>query len=120
MAIIHTTIPCKIRSKQWPWWTTCKSQPLARAASRTFYHDPPAELSMSAATAAYLDIYIGHREEHDKEEERYKKTREVLGKNAVIYGFPDEPEQLSVEQRETLKEVDVLLRSISLDVSSWC
>ena len=69
-----------------------------------------------AATTAYLDIYIGHREKHDKEEERYKKTREVLKKNAVIYGFPDEPEKLSVEQQETLKEVDVLLRSISLGI----
>ena len=71
-------------------------------------------------SAAYLDIYIGHQEEHDKEKTRYEKTVEVLKKNAVIYGFPDDPEQLSAEQRETLKEVDVLLRSTSLGVSSWC
>jgi hypothetical protein len=76
---------------------------------------------MSAtATTAYLDIFIGHREEHDRDEERYKKTKQVLKKNAAIYGFPNDPEQLSVEQQETLKEVDVLLRSISLDISSWC
>jgi len=76
---------------------------------------------MSAgATTAYLDICIGHREEHDKEEERYKKTKEVVKKNAVIYGFPDDPELLSAEQQETLKEVDVLLRFVSLDLSSWC
>lgn len=76
---------------------------------------------MSAnATTAYLDIYIGHREEHDKEEERYEKTKEVLKKNAVIYGFPGEPEQLSMEEQEILKEVAVLLRSISSDISSWC
>ena len=74
----------------------------------------------ASATAAYLDIYIGSREEHDKEEERYKKTKHVLKKNAVIYGFPDDPEQLSMEQRETLKEVDVLPRSVSLDVSYHC
>jgi len=74
----------------------------------------------ASATTAYLDIYIGNREEHKKEEERYKKTKEMVKKNAVIYGFPDDPEQLSVEQRETLKEVDVLLHSISLDISSWC
>ena len=79
------------------------------------------ESAMSAATTTvYLDIYIGHREEHDKEQERYKKTKEVLKKNAVIYGLPDEPGQLSLEQQETLKEVDVLLCSISLDISSWC
>ena len=75
---------------------------------------------MSAnTTTAYLDVCIGNREEHDKEEERYKKTKLVLKKNAVIYGFPDDPEQLSVEQQETLKEVDVLPRSISLSPSSW-
>ena len=75
----------------------------------------------ASATTAYLDIYIGNREEHDKEEERYKKTKEVLKRNAVIYGFPDDPEQLSVEQQESLKEVvDVLPHSVSLDISSWC
>jgi len=71
-------------------------------------------------SAAYLDICIGHQEEHDKEKVRYEKTVQVLKKNGVIYGFPDDPEQLSVEQRETLKEVDVLLRSTSLDIRSWC
>jgi len=76
---------------------------------------------MSAgATTAYLDIYIGNREEHDKEEERYKKTKRVLDKNAVIYGFPDDPEQLSVEQREILKDVDVLPHSLPLGVSYRC
>lgn len=68
----------------------------------------------------YLDIFIGDREAHDEEEARYEKTKRVLKKNAVIYGFPDDPEQLSVEQQETLKEVDVLPRSISLNISSWC
>ena len=67
----------------------------------------------ASATTVYLDIYIGNREEHDKEEERYKKTKRVLDKNVVIYGFPDDPEQLSVEQREILKDVDVLPRSPS-------
>ena len=71
-------------------------------------------------SAVYLDIYIGHREEHEKERTRYEKTVEALKKNAVIYGFPDDPEQLSAEQRESLGEVDVLLRSTSLDISSWC
>ena len=74
----------------------------------------------SNATTAYLDIWIGYQEEHDKEEERYKKTKQVLKKNAVIYGFSDDPEQLSMEQQEILREVDVLLRSISLDVLSRC
>ena len=66
------------------------------------------------SAAAYLDIYIGHQEEHDKEKERYEKTKQVLKKNAVIYGFPNDPEQLSVEQRETLREVEVMLHSSSL------
>jgi len=90
---------------------------LMRDNRMTFYHDLTTKLVMSAA---YLDIYIGHQEEHDKERGRYEKTVEVLGRSAVIYGLPDDPEWLSVEQRETLKEVDVLLRSISLDISSWC
>jgi len=74
----------------------------------------------ASAMAAYLDIYIGNREEHDKEEERYKKTKRVLENNAVIYGFPDDPEQLSVEQREILKDVDVLPPSLPFDLSYWC
>jgi hypothetical protein len=73
----------------------------------------------TSATTAYLDICIGYREEYDKEEERYKKTKEILKKNAIIYGFPEEPERLSTEQQEILKELDVLLRSISLDILSW-
>lgn len=76
-------------------------------------------MSTGAATA-YLDIYIGYREECDKEEKRYEETKQVLKKNAIIYGLPEEPEQLSMEQREILKEVDVLLRSISSDISSRC
>jgi len=71
------------------------------------------------AKTAYLDIYIGYREEYDKEEERYERTKEVLKKNAVTFGFPEEPERLSMEQQEILKEVDVLLRSISLTTLSW-
>ena len=65
-------------------------------------------MSTGATTTTYLDIYIGHREEYDKGEERYKKTKQVLEKKSVIYGFPDDPEQLSMEQQETLREVDVL------------
>jgi len=60
----------------------------------------------TSATTAYLDIYIGHREEYDKEEERYEKTGEVVKKSATIYGFPEEPEKLSTEQQEILKEVN--------------
>lgn len=86
----------------------CKSQRLTRDSQITFYHD--LTRMAASATSAYLDIYIGHREEYDKDDERYKKTKEVLEKNAVIYGFPDDPEQLSVEQQEILKELDVLLR----------
>lgn len=70
--------------------------------------------------AAYLDVYIGNREKHDKEEERYRKTKQVLKRNAAIYGFPDDPERLSVEQQEMLKEVDVLPRSTPPSFSSWC
>lgn len=71
----------------------------------------------ASATTAYLDVYIGSREEYDKEDERYRKTREVLKKNAIIYGFPEEPKQLSMEQQEILKEVDVPVHSMQL--SSW-
>jgi hypothetical protein len=85
----------------------CKSQLLTRDSQITFYHD--LTRMAASATTAYLDIYIGNREEHDKDEERYKKTKQVLEKNAVIYGLPDDPERLSMEQQETLREVDVLL-----------
>jgi hypothetical protein len=71
-----------------------------------------------SVTTAYLDIYIGHRDEHDKEEERYEKTSQVLQKNAVIYGFPDDPERLSMEQQETLRELDVSF--ILLDTANFC
>jgi len=99
----------------------CKSRQPPCDNRIAFYHDLPTEFIMSAsATTAYLDIYIGNREEHEREEERHKKTKEMVKKNAVIYGFPDDPEQLSMEQQETLREVDVLLRSISLDISSRC
>ena len=69
------------------------------------------------STTAYLDICIGYREEYDKEEERYKKTKEVLKRKGMMYGFPEEPEQLSMEQQEILREVDVLLCPVSLDIS---
>ena len=68
---------------------------LARDNQITFCHD--LTHMPASATTAYLGIYIGYRDEYEEDEERYRKTEEALKKNAVIYGFPEDPEALSVE-----------------------
>ena len=60
----------------------------------------------------YLDIYIGDKEIHGREEAAYSATCALLSKNAQIYGLPATPPELSEEQRDILRELDV--RSPSL------
>ena len=57
---------------------------------------------------AYLDICIGHSDQHALAQASYDATVSLLTKNAAIYGLPSSPSALSEEQQEILKELDVL------------
>lgn len=57
--------------------------------------------------AVYLDIYIGHREEHARAQVEYDATSALLAKHAAIYGLPESPADLSDEQQDILQEIDV-------------
>ena len=59
------------------------------------------------STKAWLDIYIGDRELHDKEQAAYDATNALLQKNHSIYGLPASLTELSEEQQQILKELDV-------------
>lgn len=61
----------------------------------------------------YLDIYIGDRDTHAKEQSEYDATRVLLSKNATIYGLPASPGELSEEQQQILAEIDVLGHLVS-------
>lgn len=56
---------------------------------------------------AWLDIYIGDRDAYNKEKVAYDATDSVLRKNYAIYGLPSTLEELSEEQQDMLKELDV-------------
>lgn len=56
--------------------------------------------------AVYLDIYVGHREEHARTQAEYDATAALLAKNAAIYGLPESPADLSDEQQDILQEID--------------
>lgn len=60
------------------------------------------------ASQVYLDIYIGDKEAHAREEVAYHATSVLLSKNATIYGLPSTPQELSEEQQDILKELDVM------------
>lgn len=62
---------------------------------------------MPTPTTAYLDIYIGNTEQHARGEQAYARTQTILSKNAMIYGLPLNPEDLSEEQQQILRELDV-------------
>ena len=59
------------------------------------------------STSVYLDIYIGSREENARAQAAYDLTFSLLSKNAQIYGLPSSPADLSEEQQDILKELDV-------------
>lgn len=63
---------------------------------------------MSTETNVFLDVYMGDREVHAKEEQEYEATKTLLSKNASIYGLPSSPADLSEEQQQILSELDVL------------
>lgn len=56
----------------------------------------------------YLDIFIGNKDEHDRDQAAYDATVALLQKNATIYGLPLSVELLSEEQQDILQELDVL------------
>ncbi|THH32575.1 hypothetical protein EUX98_g1624 [Antrodiella citrinella] len=54
----------------------------------------------------YLDVYIGDKEAHTREQAAYNATEALLSKNASIYGLPSTPQDLTDEQQDILKELD--------------
>ena len=56
----------------------------------------------------YLDIFIGNKDVHDRDQAAYDATVDLLQKNATIYGLPLSVELLSEEQQDILQELDVL------------
>ncbi|KAI0357029.1 hypothetical protein OH77DRAFT_191754 [Trametes cingulata] len=67
--------------------------------------------SITMAVRAYLDIYMGDKDEHDRAQAAYDATAALLAKNAAIYGLPSVPSELSEEQQGILRELDVHPRS---------
>lgn len=59
------------------------------------------------ATLTYLDVYIGDKDVHAREEAEYSATCVLLSNNAHIYGLPPTPPELAEEQRDILQELDV-------------
>lgn len=55
----------------------------------------------------YLDVYIGSRDEHATNQAAYDATCSLLSKNAEIYGLPSSPADLSEEQQDILRDLDV-------------
>lgn len=56
---------------------------------------------------AWLDVYIGDRDKHDNAKAVYDATDALLQKNWSIYGLPTSLTELSEEQQQILKELDV-------------
>ena len=68
---------------------------------------PELKSQMPIPTVAYLDIYTGDADQHARDEQAYVRTQTILSKNAMIYGLPSNPEDLSGEQQQILRELDV-------------
>lgn len=58
-------------------------------------------------TLAYLDICMGDKDAHARDEAEYSATCALLLKTAHIYGVPSTPPELIEEQRDILRELDV-------------
>ncbi|EKM56956.1 uncharacterized protein PHACADRAFT_160509 [Phanerochaete carnosa HHB-10118-sp] len=56
---------------------------------------------------AWLDIYIGDCDAYAREKAAYDATNLLLQKSCTMYGFPSTLEELSEEQQDILKELDV-------------
>lgn len=64
--------------------------------------------TMTEEVMVFLDIHMGNREDHAKEQAEYDATTSLLTKNAAIYGLPTTPAELTEEQQQILAELDVL------------
>lgn len=62
---------------------------------------------MSEPLRIYLDIFVGNQEEHAKAQAEYDATYNLLAKSACIYGLPESLSELSEEQKDILKDLDV-------------
>ena len=51
---------------------------------------------------------MGDKEDHMRAQSAYDATAAILVKNAAIYALPSLPADLSPEQQDMLKELDVL------------
>ena len=80
----------------------------ARSQLASVHHRPAITVCITAmASLAYLDIYIGDKDTYAREQAEYSATCALLSKNAHIYGLPATPPELSEEQRDILRELDV-------------
>jgi len=62
---------------------------------------------MQMSSTVYLDVFMGDAEQHKIDEAAFIATRNLLANNAAIYGLPSDPQHLSSEQQEMLREIDV-------------
>lgn len=67
----------------------------------------PTSIMSDSITDVYLDVFIGDRDQNAEAQTAYNNTCLLLSKNAKIYGLPELPADLSEEQQDTLKELDV-------------
>lgn len=71
-----------------------------------------------SSTNVHLDIFIGNKEQHKLDEAAYLATCDLLANNAAIYGLPSDPQHLSQEQQEILREIDVIAFLLMLSTTS--
>lgn len=72
---------------------------------------------MSESPNVYLDIFIGNQEDHANAQAEHDATYNLLAKNASIYGLPESLGDLSEEQKDILKDLDV---QISFHCRPYC
>ena len=57
----------------------------------------------------WLDVFMGDSDDHARAQLAYDATTTLLDKNATIYGLPPNPLDLSEEQQDILRELDVFI-----------
>ena len=63
-------------------------------------------------TLPFFDVYIGDKAEFERLDAEHTFVKDLLAKNAHIYGFPDEIAQLSDEQKEILQTLHVIAHQL--------
>jgi hypothetical protein len=66
------------------------------------------------SNSVYFDICLGDANEHSRLQTRYNQTRAILVKNADIYGLPSTLEEVSPEQQDLLRDLDVIMNATLL------